>query len=100
MEFKIIWTGLPDEIVLVIFAGLFIGLCSLALWLLVGITKEGGAMPKSKMKKRNVNTFIQEVVQEEGGKKQIDIAQGKELLRRINERLNGEVYRLIRTLDW
>ena len=60
----------------------------------------GFNLPSNREEGYSPDYITQEVVQEEGGKKQIDIAQGKELLRRINEKLNGEVYRLIRTLDW
>jgi hypothetical protein len=76
-----------------------VGTVMMSLWV-DGNQRRREMVRQKKGKIRNVNTFIREVVQEEGGAKSIDIAQGKELLRRINEKLNGEVYKLIRTIEW
>lgn len=44
----------------------------------------------------NINDFAVQVAGEEGLKKQVDIAQVKEILSVINELLDGELYPLIR----
>jgi hypothetical protein len=51
---------------------------------------------KKEFKKMNVNEFAKKVTLEEGKKISISIAQVKECLRIINQKLNGELYKLIR----
>lgn len=43
----------------------------------------------------NINDFARAVTLKEAGKKQVSIAQVKEVLKAANEKLNGELYRLI-----
>jgi len=51
-----------------------------------------------KQVKTSVHDFATEVAWNEGGKKQVDIAQIKEILKVTNELLSGGLYRLIRNL--
>ena len=45
----------------------------------------------------NINDFAVQVAKEEKGKKQVNIAQIKEVLKVVNRFLGGELYRIIRS---
>ena len=46
----------------------------------------------------NLNDYAKEITKREGLKKQISIAQIKEVLKIINKSLNGELYKLVRKI--
>ncbi len=46
----------------------------------------------------NINEFAVLVAKKEGGKKQVNIAQIKEILRIVNKEVRGELYKMIRSI--
>ena len=46
----------------------------------------------------NINDFSVKVAKKEGGKKSVNIAQIKEILKVVNGLLKGELYKLIRKI--